>query len=95
MPANPYHITLSDDEQDYLKSLIKTRTFQAQIVDRARMLLWKSEAKTDKMIADNLGISINTALRCIIRFNTNVINLTPFDDERFGRPIKITDNAKV
>ena len=95
MPANPYHITLSDDEQDYLKSLIKTRTFQAQIVDRARMLLWKSEAKTDKMIADNLGISINTARRCINRFNTNGINLTPFDDERFGRPIKITDNAKV
>ena len=35
MPANTYSITLSSEEQDYLKSLIKTRTIQAQVVDRA------------------------------------------------------------
>ncbi len=43
MPALPYSITISDEERAYLKSLIKTRTIQAQVVDRARMLLWKSE----------------------------------------------------
>lgn len=32
-------IKLSDDERDYLSSSVKTRTVQAQIVDRARMLL--------------------------------------------------------
>lgn len=46
--ARPYSITISDEEHTYLKSLIKTRTIQAQVADRARMLLWKSEAKTDK-----------------------------------------------
>ena len=95
MPANPHSITLSDDERDYLKSLIKTRTLQAQIIDRARILLWKSEAKTDKVIADSLGISINTVRRCIERFNTNGINLALFDDERSGRPVEITDDAKA
>ena len=95
MPANPHSITLSDDERDYLKSLIKTRTLQAQIIDRARILLWKSEAKTDKVIADNLGISINTVRRCIERFNTNGTNLALFDDERSGRPVEITDDAKA
>ena len=55
MPALPYIITISDEERAYLKSLIKARTIQAQVVDRARMLLWKSEAKTDKAIADGLG----------------------------------------
>lgn len=95
MPANPHSITLSDDERDYLKSLIKTRTLQAQIIDRARILLWKSEAKTDKVIADNLGISINTVRRCIERFNADGINLALFDDERPGRPVEITDDAKA
>lgn len=37
MPALPYSITISDKERAYLKSLIKTRTIQAQVVDRARM----------------------------------------------------------
>ena len=70
MPALSYSITISDEESAYLKSLIKTRTIQAQVVDRARTLLWKSEAKTDKAIADGLGISVNTVRRCIDRFST-------------------------
>lgn len=95
MPANTYSITLTNDEQDYLKSLIKTRTIQAQVVDRARMLLWKAEAKSDKAIADNLGISVNTVRRCIERYITSGIDIALFDDERSGRPIEITDDAKA
>lgn len=41
---------LSNDVQAYLKSLIKTRTIQARVVDRAWMLLWEFEAKSDKTI---------------------------------------------
>lgn len=95
MPANAYSITLSNEEQDYLKSLIKTRTVQAQIVDRARILLWKSEAKPDKIIADNLGVAVNTVRRCIDRYNASGMNLALFDDERSGRPPEITDDAKA
>lgn len=94
MPALPYSITISDEERAYLKSLIKTRTIQAQVVDRARMLLQKSEAKTDKAIADGLGVSVNTVRRCIDRYLNNGINLAIFDDERSGRPAEITDDAK-
>lgn len=95
MPALPYSITISDEERAYLKSLIKTRTIQAQVVDRARMLLWKSEAKTDKAIADGLGVSVNTVRRCISRYLSSGINLAVFDDERSGRPTEITDDAKA
>lgn len=94
MPALPYSITISDEERAYLKSLIKTRTIQAQVVDRARMLLQKSEAKTDKAIADGLGVSVNTVRRCIDRYLNSGINLAIFDDERSGRPAEITDDAK-
>ena len=95
MPALSYSITISDEERDYLKSLIKARTIQAQVVDCARILLWKSEARTDKAIADGLGISVNTVRRCIDRYLNNGINLAIFDDERSGRPVEITDDAKA
>ncbi len=87
-------IKLSDDERSYLTSLIKTRTFQAQVVDRARMLLWKSDERTFSDIAAALDVSIPTVRRCIERFNTSGINLALFDDERSGRPVEITDDAK-
>lgn len=95
MPAHTYYIELPDDERDYLKSIIKTRTIQAQVVDRARILLWKSESKSDKTIADNLGVSVNTIRRCIDRYLSNGMNLALFDDERSGRPVEITDDAKT
>lgn len=87
-------IKLSDDERSYLTSLIKTRTFQAQVVDRARMLLWKSDERTFSDIAAALDVSIPTVRRCIERFNTSGMNLALFDDERSGRPVEITDDAK-
>ena len=95
MPAHTYYIELSNDDRDYLKSLIKTRTIQAQVVDRARMLLWKSESQPDKTIADNLGVSINTVRRCIDRYIFGGMNLALFDDERSGRPVEITDDSKA
>lgn len=94
MPALPYSITIPDEERTYLLTLIKARTIQAQIVDRARMLLWKSEGKTDKSIADGLGVSVNTVRRCVDRYLNRGINLAIFDDERSGRPVEITDDAK-
>ncbi len=80
MPALPYNITISDDERAYLNSLIKTRTIQSQIVDRARILLWKSEAKTDQSIADGLGVSVNTVRRCVERYLNSGIDLAILDD---------------
>ena len=94
MPALPYSITIPDEERTYLLTLIKARTIQSQIVDRARMLLWKSEGKTDKSIANGLGVSVNTVRRCVDRYLNSDINLAIFDDERSGRPVEITDDAK-
>ena len=94
MPARTYYIEMSDEDKNYLKELIRTRKIQAQVVDRARMLLWKSEARTDQSIADGLGIAVNTVRRCVDRYLESGINLALFDDERSGRPTEITDDAK-
>lgn len=88
-------IKLSEDERDYLVSLIKTRTAQAQIVDRARMLLWKSEGRTFDDIANSLGVSVPTVRRCIERYTKAGMNQALFDDERPGRPPEVSDDAKA
>ena len=95
MPAHTYYIELSNDDRDYLKSLTKARTIQAQVVDRARILLWKSESMPDKTIAGNLGISVNTVRRCVDRYISGGMNPALFDDERSGRPVEVTDDAKA
>lgn len=88
-------IELSDDERTYLASLIKTRTIQAQIVDRARMLLWKADGKTFPDIAGSLGVSVPTVRRCIERFHAGGMSLALFDDDRSGHPVEITGDAKA
>lgn len=88
-------VELSDNERDYLAPLIKTRTIQAQTVDRARMLLWKSEGRTYSDIADALEVSVPTVRRCVERFHTYGMDLALSDDDRSGRPVEITDDAKA
>lgn len=88
-------IELSNDERDYLTSLIKTRTIQSQVVDRARMLLWKSDGRTFSDIADALCVSIPTVRRCVDKFHASGMYLALFDVERSGRPVEITDDAKA
>ena len=46
------YLPLSDEDRNYLKSLSKKRTIQAQIVDRARILLYKPDGMTYQEIAD-------------------------------------------
>ena len=51
------YLPLSDEDRDYLKALSKKRTIQAQVVDRARILLYKADGMTFQQIADKLAIS--------------------------------------
>lgn len=88
-------ITLSDEDKLYLVSLVKSRTIQAQVVDRARILLWKAEGKTFPCIAESLGISTPTVRRCIERYKAGGTEPALFDDQRSGRPVEITDDAKA
>ena len=50
------YLPLSDEDKNYLKSLSKKRTIQAQVVDRARILLYKADGMTFQEIADKLTI---------------------------------------
>lgn len=86
-------IELSTDDKDKLLSYTRTRTMQAQVVDRARMLLFKSEGMSNGDIAANLGVNINTVKLCLNKYKDGGIDNALFDEPRKGRPVEITSDA--
>ena len=86
-------IILTNEETDYLQSLTRCRTIQAQVVDRARILLYKSQGMSNSYIAEHLDVNINTVKLCISKFNNGGIETALFDAHRKGRPVEITSDA--
>lgn len=93
MAKTPYCIEISEEDHKYLASLSKSRTTQAQVVDRARILLQKEKAVPDKQIADGLGIAVNTVRLCIQKYLENGVDAALSDVQRKGRPSEITSDA--
>lgn len=88
-------LPLSDEDKKYLKSLSKTRTIRAQVVDRARILLYKADGVSFDDIAARLNISKRTVRLCISKFNTGGLDAALFDAKRSGRPAEVSDDAKA
>ena len=88
-------LPLSDEDKKYLKSLSKTRTIQAQVVDRARILLYKADGVSFDDIAARLNISKRSVRLCISKFNNGGLDAALFDAKRSGRPAEVSDDAKA
>lgn len=91
--AHTKPIVLSDEDVNYLQSLTSQRTIQAQIVDRAKILLYKAQGASNGNIAERLDVNINTVKLCLTKFKDGGIKRALFDDQRKGRPVEITDDA--
>ena len=95
MSKRPYTIKLSDTDRQYLQKICRTRTAQAQTVDRSRILLLKEKGRTDKDISQGLGISMNTVRLCIRKYFEGGVKAALSDAPRSGHPVEITDAAKA
>ena len=82
------YLPLSDEDRNYLKSLSKKRTIQAQVVDRARILLYKADGMTFQEIADKLAISTATVRLCVSKFHKGGLDAALFDVQRSGVKVK-------
>lgn len=91
--AHAQSITLTNEEILYLQSLTRQRTIQAQVVDRAKMLLYKEQGASNTDIAERLDVNINTVKLCLSKFKEGGVQRALFDDKRKGRPVEITDDA--
>ena len=91
--AHAKSITLSGEDIKYLQSLTRQRTIQAQIVDRAKILLYKEQGESNNDIAIRLDVNINTVKLCLSKFREGGVQCALFDDQRKRRPVEITDDA--
>ena len=61
------YLAISDKDKKYLKSLSKMRTIQAQVVDRARILLYKAEGVPfDEIDSFNTFLSLQIRIVSLI-----------------------------
>lgn len=93
MPRNSATLILNDGDYEYLRSLIKQRAIQAQVVIRAHILLDKANGITVRDIARIYDLSTNTVRLCIDKYKEGGTDRALFDDQRKGRPVEITDDA--
>lgn len=93
MPRKTSTLELFDGDYEYLHSLIKQRTIQAQIVIRAHILLDRSNGVPIRNIASIYDISTNTVRLCVNKYIEGGTDRALFDDPRKGRPVEITDDA--
>ena len=93
MPRKPTSLTLNEGDYEYLRSLIKQRTIQAQVVIRAHILLDRYNGTPIRTIAKIYDISPSTVQLCIKKYMDGGTTSALFDAQRQGRPVEITDDA--
>lgn len=93
MANHTYCIELNEGDHDYLLSLSRSRTIQAQVCLRAKILLQKEAGKSDKCVADGLYVDVNTVRLCVNKYLEGGTEMALFDKQRKGRPSEITSDA--
>lgn len=91
--ANAKAIILTDEDFEYLQSLTRQRTIQAQVVERAKILIYKAQGDANQTIADRLDININTVKLCLNKYKSGGVQEAIFDRQRKGRPVEIMDDS--
>ena len=86
MPRKATKLQLREGDFEYLRSLIKQRTIQAQIVIRAHILLDRANGIPIRDIASIYDLSTNTVRLCIDKYISGGTESALFDEQRKGRP---------
>jgi Transposase and inactivated derivatives len=93
--AKAQSLTLADGDEEKLRNIIRTRTVQAQVSNRAKILLYKYEGDTVDAIAQRLGVNRNTVLLCIKKYKLGGLDNAIYDAPGRGRSTEISDDEKA
>lgn len=88
-------ITLSTEDRELLESLMRARTIQASIMNRARIILLKADGESVDSIADKVGLNRNSVLLCLRKFKEGGVANAIYDASGRGRKAEITDDEKT
>jgi len=89
------NIEISADDRIYLESLVRSRTVQAQIAQRARIILLRTEYISIDEIADKVGINRKSVMLCLKKFLEDGVDNALYDTPGRGRNPEITDDEKT
>ena len=82
MPRKSTSLTLKEGDYEYLRSLIKQRTIQAQVVIRAHILLDRYNGVPIRTIAQIYDLSPSTVQLCITKYKNGGTDNALFDEQR-------------
>ena len=91
--ATPLEIT--GDDRDYLETICRTRTIQAQIMNRARIILLKANGESIDDIAEKVGMNRNSVMLCLKKYKEGGVENALYDTPGRGRNPEITDDEKT
>ena len=93
--AKAQALMLTESDRSYLESITRTRTMQAQVVTRARMLLLKASGESIDAIAEKVDLNRNSVLLCMKKYKEGGVENAIFDAPGRGRNAEITDEEKA
>lgn len=88
-------IELTDADREYPELQTRARTIQAQTVNRARIILLKSDGVSIDEIADKVGLNRKSVMLCLKKFKDGGVENALFDAPGRGRNAEITDEEKA
>ena len=66
-------LNISEEERSQLETITRTRTLQAQVVSRARILLLKADGYSVDAIAEKVDLNRNSVLLCLKKFKAGAM----------------------
>ena len=88
-------LALNTEDRELLEALIRTRTIQASIMNRARIILLKADGESIDSIADKVGLNRNSVLLCLRKFKEGGVSNAIYDAPGRGRVYCIIKVPKV
>jgi transposase len=93
--AKAIRLELAEGDRSYFESILRSRTTQVQIAQRARVLLLKSDGLTVDEIADKVGVNRNSVMLCLEKYRNGGADNALSDAPGRGRNPEITDEEKT
>lgn len=87
-------LALTPEERNCLELKLRTRTIQAQIMIRAKILLLKADGYTIDQIADKLDLNRKSVMLCLKKYKAGGVENALLDAPGRGRNAEITDEEK-
>jgi transposase len=86
-------IQVRDDDRAALERLVRSRTTEQRLIERARIVLASAKGASNRTICEEVGVSHPTVTRWLNRYEEEGLPGLLRDRPRAGRPKRITQDA--